>query len=185
MQRAFLNYLYFVCFQEFIFCVVPLIFWTGLDASDLPLSYPALHYLLEEFIPPFYYNQAYLALQTFLTHTHKYLDQNSASWFNHNAFIELMLMLIAIPKDMHAQQHFDKWSIQMRTTCHKIPAPVSQVHLSLEFECPTPGIVELLPGKGKFQQSAKSVPAAAASAPDTETALSLPALSSFIMCTQC
>ena len=68
----------------------------------------------------------------------------------------------------------------MRTTCHKIPAPVSQVHLSLEFECPTPGIVELLPGKGKFQQSAKSVPAAAAFASDTETALSLPALFSFI-----
>ena len=45
------SFSFVLCFQEFIFCIaiVPFIFWTALDTSDPPLSYPALHHLLEEF----------------------------------------------------------------------------------------------------------------------------------------
>ena len=73
-----------------------------------------------------------------------YLDQNSASEFTYNAFISLLFKKFTIPKEI--QEQFEKWSRKMCTTCHKIPAPVSHVHLSLDFECPAPlGIVELFP----------------------------------------
>ena len=67
-KRALLMFLCVVCFQEFIFCILPFIFWTALDTSDPSLSFPALHHLLEEFIPQFYYSEAYPSLQTFLSH---------------------------------------------------------------------------------------------------------------------
>ena len=69
----------------------------------------------------------------------------------------------------------------MCITCHKIPAPVSMVHPSLEFQCPAPpGIVKLSPTKGKGQRFAKCVSAPTATAPNSGTALSLPALSLFL-----
>ena len=69
----------------------------------------------------------------------------SLSWISKTLFKKF-----TTPKEM--QEQFDKSSRRMHTTCQKIPPPVSRVHLSLEFECPAPpGIVELLPTKGKFQ----------------------------------
>ena len=94
------------------------------------------------------------------------LDQNSASKFIYNAFIALLFKKFTIPKEM--QEQFDKWSRRMCTTCHEIPAPVSMVHLFLEFECPAPpGIVELLSTKGKGQRLAKCVSAPTATTPNS------------------
>ena len=55
-------------FQEFMYCVIPFIFGVSLDKSQLPLPFPCLHSLLEDFILPYYYSTASSALDSFLNH---------------------------------------------------------------------------------------------------------------------
>ena len=51
-----------------MYCVIPFIFGVSLDKSQLPLPFPCLHSLLEDFILPYYYSTASSALDSFLNH---------------------------------------------------------------------------------------------------------------------
>ena len=58
------------CYQEFMYCVLPYVIQTLIMMDVLPLSAACLHSLLEEFVWPFYYSKAALALDTFLNSNH-------------------------------------------------------------------------------------------------------------------
>ena len=61
--------------QEFIFCIVPLVFQISFNA-ELPLAMNILHSLLEDFLWHYYYSKAYSGLFKFLEHARQF--RNSA-----------------------------------------------------------------------------------------------------------
>ena len=62
--------------QEFMFCVVPLVFGIGLDTSQLPLPFPCLHSLLEGFLGHYYYSSASSALDNFLNNCRQFRNSS-------------------------------------------------------------------------------------------------------------
>ena len=62
--------------QEFMFCVVLLVFGVGLDTSQLPLPFPCLHSLLEGFLGHYYYSSASSALDNFLNHCRQFRNSS-------------------------------------------------------------------------------------------------------------
>ena len=61
--------------QEFIFCIVPIVFQISFNA-ELPLAMNILHSLLEDFLWHYYYSKAYSGLFKFLEHARQF--RNSA-----------------------------------------------------------------------------------------------------------
>ena len=61
--------------QEFIYCIVPLVFKISFTA-ELPLAMNILHSLLEDFLWHYYYSKAYSGLFKFLEHARQF--RNSA-----------------------------------------------------------------------------------------------------------
>ena len=61
--------------QEFIYCIVPLVFKISFTA-ELPLAMNILHSLLEDFLWHYYYSKAYSGLFKFLGHARQF--RNSA-----------------------------------------------------------------------------------------------------------
>ena len=62
--------------QEFMFCVVPLVFGIALDLSLLPLPLPCLHSLLESFLGHYYYSSASSALDNLLNHCRQFRNSS-------------------------------------------------------------------------------------------------------------
>ena len=63
-------------FSRNLYCVVSIIFGVLLDNSQLPLPFPCLHSLLEDFIGPYYYSTASSALDTFLNHARQFRNSS-------------------------------------------------------------------------------------------------------------
>ena len=61
--------------QEFIFCIVPIVFQISFNA-ELPLAMNILHSLLEDFLWHYYYSKAYSSMFKFLEHAWQF--RNSA-----------------------------------------------------------------------------------------------------------
>ena len=62
--------------QEFMFCVVPLLFRVCLDVSLLPLPFACLHSLLESFLGKYYYSSASSALDNLLNHCRQFRNSS-------------------------------------------------------------------------------------------------------------
>ena len=74
-----------------MFCVIPLVFNVALDTSLLPLPFPCLHSLLEEFISPYYHSTAASALDTFLNHARQF--RNSTVKLNPATIVKKVLVV--------------------------------------------------------------------------------------------
>ena len=133
-----------------------------------PLLYPALHFLLEDFISSYYYSPhscspicnsaikcsassilwsfsfGFCVVITFLCAA----SRSSPSFISYILGPESLLLVhlqcicwITFQKfaiPKEMQKNFDKWTRKMFSSCHKLGTPAPQVHPSLEFEVLAP-----------------------------------------------
>ena len=80
--------------QEFIYCIVPLVFKISFTA-ELPLAMNILHSLLEDFLWHYYYSKAYSGLFKFLGHVRQF--RNSAIKLSASVIFKKSLATLKCP----------------------------------------------------------------------------------------